>query len=470
MYKTTALILIIYHAILWVVVPYNTLDTIGLDPTEMVAWGRALDFGYYKHPPLPSWIVTGFSQFMNVNMAVFVSSQMAILFTALGVWVLAKKYVSEASIVLSVGLLYVLPYTTWISAEWNHDIVQMPFWVWTIVAFQWVRVSKGKNIFAYAFMAAVSAIGLYGKYSMGVLYISLFLYAVLWCRYVLRFWGMVVFAVLFGAIITPHILWLQAVDFLPFTYAQGQFAKSSVWAGLGGFWGTQIVNLLFVFLGILIARRKAKYRSLSVPIGHFLVYITIMPLIVVTVIAVISGISIHSRWGYPFLSTAPLMLLWFCEKQGYRISAIWGVVWVILINSGVAGYYNYYYTKNINRGHYPARKIANEIQMIWHENMGTKLSYVAGNQWTAGTVSAYAPDKPKFIVNNDMGINPSLDANDIHRTGYIYVWCANDTAYCTTETPNIKNFIVTGTLTAQSSPPHNTQTHKINWGIVAPKE
>ena len=463
MYKLIILSLIIFHAIVWVSVPYNTLYTVGLDPTEMVAWGRALDFGYHKHPPLPSVIVIGLLKFMNVNLAVFVSSQMVIVFTALGVWVLAKKYVSESSAVLAVALLYVLPYTTWISPEWNHNIVQMPFWVWSIIAFQWICDSKGKNISAYALLAGVSAIGLYGKYSMGILYISLFLYAVLWCRYILRFWGMAVFTVIFVGVLTPHILWLQDVSFLPFTYAQEQFAKSSVWGGLGSFWGALIASLLFVFLGILIAHRKAKYRSLSVPLGHFLVYITIMPLVVVTVVVVLFDISIHSRWGYAFLSTAPLMLLWLCEKRGYRLSTLWGVLWVVIINSSVAGYYAHYYTKNYNRGHYPARPIAHEIQLIWYENMGTKLSYVAGNQWTAGTVSAYAPHRPKLIVNNDVGINHSIDFKHVQQTGYMYIWRPD-------ETPNVKNFSATGTLTAQSHPPHNQKTHKIKWGIVAPKK
>ena len=110
----------------------------------------------------------------------------------------------------------------------------MPFWVWSIVAFQWICDSKGKNISAYALLAGVSAIGLYGKYSMGVLYISLFLYAVLWCRYILRFWGMAVFTVIFVGVLTPHILWLQDVSFFAvYPMPQQQFAKSSVWGGLG---------------------------------------------------------------------------------------------------------------------------------------------------------------------------------------------------------------------------------------------
>ena len=97
MYKLITLSLIILHAIVWVSVPYNTLYTVGLDPYGNVAWGRALDFGYHKHPPLPSCDCDRSFKVYECKFGGVCIFAMAIVFTALGVWVLAKKYVSESS-------------------------------------------------------------------------------------------------------------------------------------------------------------------------------------------------------------------------------------------------------------------------------------------------------------------------------------------------------------------------------------
>ncbi len=460
MYKSLAIGIVGIHMVLWILVPYYTLYTVGLDSVEMIAWGRSLDWGYFKHPPLPSWVVIAFESFLPTNIAVFVASQVFIAFTAMGVWVLAKAFVSESSRFMATILVLVFPHTTWISAEWNHHLVQLPFWVWTVVAFHQVCRHRGNSLWAWAFMGGVAALGLYGKYSLGILYISIFLYAILWRRYIFNIWGLWVFTVVFVGVLAPHAVWLKTVDFAPLSYMQGRFEEAATWQRLGSFWGAFIVNLTFVVLGIGIARRKFKFRSLSVPLGHFLVYMTCMPLIVVTILAIILNISVYSTWNYPFLSLVPLMFIWWCEKRGYTMSALWGSIWVVGVGGAVAGYYGYYYTVNLNRGHYPAQAIATQAQQIWRYHVNTPLAYVAGNQWTAGSVAVYAADKPKFIVDNDVAINNSIDFNDVKTKGYMYIWRAD-------ETPNVSSFTATGTIVVPYHPPFADKDHTVNYGIIA---
>ncbi len=451
--------IIVLHATIWIVTPYNTLHTVGLDPIEMIAWGRSLDLGYFKHPPMPSWVVIALESFLPTNIAVFTSSQLFIAMTAIGVWTLAKDFVSENSAVVAAIFTLIFPHTTWISPEWNHNLVQLPFWVWTIVAFHWVCTSHGNNIRAWAFMGAVSALGLYGKYSMGIVYVSIFLYAVLWRWYIFKFWGIWVFAIVFCTVLAPHAVWLHSVDYSPFLYAKHRLQEAPLWGRLGSFWGAFFVNLVFAGVGILIARQKCKFCALSVRPEHFLVYITWMPLVILTILAIVMDMSVYSTWNFPFLTVVPLMFIWWCEKCGYTMSVLRGGIWVVVISAGVAGYYAYYYTVNFNRGHYPAVQLATQVQQIWRQNMHTPLAYVTGNLWDAGIIAVYAPDTPKYIVDNDKTLNPSLDFNDVKQKGYMYVWSPQ-------ETPNITDFIATGKIVAHPFPPFEGNTQTLNWGIV----
>lgn len=466
MYKTIFWGVLIYHAVLWILVPMFTLDTAGLDPVEMVAWGRGLDFGYFKHPPLPSVIVIGLDTIFPTHMAVFVASQSAIFLTAVGVWKIAQKYVPESSAMVATLMILITPYTTWISPEWNHNIVQMPLWIWSLYAFYKICETHGKNLGYFALLAGISALGMYAKYSMAILYMAMALYAIGWRRDIIRIWGVVVFGGVFGAVIAPHIWWVIQTDFMTFTYAQDRGKEFAMLPALGSFLGAQVANVVFVVIGMRIARHKhVLSASSSAPLspvadGHFLMAMIVLPFIVVVCISLGTGLALHSSWGYPFLSLVPLGMVWVYHRKGYTLCLKKSILWVWGVTTLVAGYYAYHYTHIHNRGHYPAQELATHIQQKWRVHMDTPLAYVAGNQWNAGSISMYAPDTPKFIVYNNPDINPSLDFDHISDYGYMLVW-RPDESY----TP-LGKMIAQGVIHVPHHGTFGDIKATLHWGIV----
>ena len=46
----------VVHLAVWVLVPVLTHPNAPLDVVEIVYWGHEWQWGYVKHPPLPSWL------------------------------------------------------------------------------------------------------------------------------------------------------------------------------------------------------------------------------------------------------------------------------------------------------------------------------------------------------------------------------------------------------------------------------
>ena len=58
-------IFLLIHLIVWTLVPSISNVNLPLDTIEALAWGRNLDWGFDKHPPLSAFMVEMFYQFFG---------------------------------------------------------------------------------------------------------------------------------------------------------------------------------------------------------------------------------------------------------------------------------------------------------------------------------------------------------------------------------------------------------------------
>ena len=73
-------IFIITHLIIWTLVPTLTNNNLPLDTIEALAWGRSLDWGFDKHPPLSAFVVETVYQFFgNRDWAYYLISQIFVI-------------------------------------------------------------------------------------------------------------------------------------------------------------------------------------------------------------------------------------------------------------------------------------------------------------------------------------------------------------------------------------------------------
>ena len=90
-WKRAFLLLCAFQIVVWTAMPTLLRLNVSLDVAEIVSWGHEWQLGYYKHPPLVSWISEA-ARVLSGNQATFfiyVAGQLAIVLTFFAIWRLA---------------------------------------------------------------------------------------------------------------------------------------------------------------------------------------------------------------------------------------------------------------------------------------------------------------------------------------------------------------------------------------------
>ena len=74
-------LLCLFQLVAWTLIPLLFHPNVSLDVVEIVAWGHQWQFGYFKHPPLPSWLAEAIA---NLSDARFAAKGVAALVEAAG--------------------------------------------------------------------------------------------------------------------------------------------------------------------------------------------------------------------------------------------------------------------------------------------------------------------------------------------------------------------------------------------------
>ncbi|MEO9122919.1 MAG: hypothetical protein ABI228_07965, partial [Burkholderiaceae bacterium] len=82
--KIIVLLFLTGMVVLWTVLCGVSHRAPDLDGMEELVWASSFEWGYYKHPPLPSWVLYGLtSLFGKPVWLVFFAGQ---VFSAIGLW------------------------------------------------------------------------------------------------------------------------------------------------------------------------------------------------------------------------------------------------------------------------------------------------------------------------------------------------------------------------------------------------
>ena len=80
-------VFLLFHFIVWTLIPTFSNINLPLDTIEALAWGSNLDWGYSKHPPLSAFTVEIFySIFGSQDWAYYALSQIYIIIAFIFVW------------------------------------------------------------------------------------------------------------------------------------------------------------------------------------------------------------------------------------------------------------------------------------------------------------------------------------------------------------------------------------------------
>ena len=101
-WRAFALCLLLYFLV-WALAPALLTSSVPLDVSEGINWGSELQWGYYKHPPLSSWILFGFYQAFG-HFGPYILSQICVILTLWLVYCLGKEVMSADRALLGSAL------------------------------------------------------------------------------------------------------------------------------------------------------------------------------------------------------------------------------------------------------------------------------------------------------------------------------------------------------------------------------
>jgi 4-amino-4-deoxy-L-arabinose transferase-like glycosyltransferase len=431
--------------LLYALVPALTFPTPPLDVVEGFAWGRELQLGYTKHPPMQAWLLE--ASYRLTGGGTFGGYWLSAICAALGylfIWMLARRLgLSPWQAFWAMALTSVTFYFTLPMPEFNPNILQVPVWAGMMLLYH--RTLEKGRLVDWILLGALAAFGLYTKYFVALLIGTIGLYALIFAdaRRHLASAGPWICALTCALLLVPHLMWLLQTDFLTLQYAASRSnpATSLVDHVVNplNFLGAQIGNhaglLLVVLAGLgwrearqLNARRAKNLHRLEPARDRFLLWFSLVPLTVVLLASALTGNEFEHMWGTPMFVLSGIVAvrylalpaLWHFPRRAFAaVVAIQAIFLGVLFGQAVLE--PLWKTKH-TRIHYPGREIGEDLARIWRQETGTDLAYVAGDMWSAANVSLYAPSRPSMYYLHSRTLSPWIDLADIQKKGVMIVW------------------------------------------------
>ena len=228
------------------------------DMGEMVAWSRDAGIGTVKHPPLGAWLVGAwFKIFPQADWAYYVFAMVLATFALWVAWRVSEGYLEGEKRVAGLLLLTFIPFFNFHALKYNANTVLIP--LWALVTWFFLRSYETRSVFWAALAGAAAAAAMMGKYWSVFLLAGLGIAALADPRRKQYFGSAAPWVTIaVGAILfAPHVAWLVAQDFAPFTYAvvahQSTLASAAL-SGLGFLLGVAGYIAPAVVLSALMTR------------------------------------------------------------------------------------------------------------------------------------------------------------------------------------------------------------------------
>ncbi|MEI8327306.1 MAG: glycosyltransferase family 39 protein, partial [Betaproteobacteria bacterium] len=443
---------------------------------------HSFEWGYYKHPPLPTWLLIAASRLLGTPWwLTSILAGLCLMGTALASYALALRLTTRRSAQLAM-LLWGLHLTlTWRADLYNHNTVLMLLcacMAWAVVA-----ATQQRSLRHWLIAGACAGLALLAKYQAVVLMLVL-LVALVRGGYLsdaLHRKGLALAALLAALVFTPHLIWLFANDFLPLHYASTQLPTrwslvgqealiSFILQQLRFFWPA-LAAVLVCIAFIPMSARSAKTRAGENPQQDDprLAWVRLLALGPLTLVLLIglAGTHLQNHWGMQTLQFASMGLaLWLARRSTVRprqMLVVAGALQLLLL-----GYVTQHMLHIREVGwqgqgdkFYPAGPLAQEALADWQRATSCSLHYVVGPSFEAGTIAVFSGQNPAVFERGSRIASPWIDTADVQRSGALYV------AYSRSELPH--RAATQGSMVITSAQ-NSKRPQTVYWSAVAPSE
>ncbi len=442
---------LVVHVLIWWLLPALLQHNLPLDVIEQLAWGREWQMVYFKHPPLPAWIVESIATiFGRWPPALYLAGPIASALSLFAVWRLGCAMLGERRALLAVLAQEGVVYFTFFTPEFNHNVVLLPLWAALgLAGYRALFEPGGARVISgrWVWFGVLAALGLLGKYTTALLLLPLLVLAVVHPR-LRRVWaapGPWLALAVALLLLLPHLLGLWRIDFAPLFFPFERAPGPTHWYD-------HIVNpTLFALaqfgdiaaavlaLALLAWRRPNESPALPRPEPPspeqraYLWTITWAPVALAIAASVILGLHLKDMWGYPMWCFIGLFLM--AEAVGpittrglQRFTTAWLVILITVpivfaVQQTIGGRF----VRKATRAQFPGQELARLVEQRWHAVVGdAPLAIVAGDVWIAGSIAFYGAERPSVFIDADPTRSPWITAPALARQGAVLIWSATE--------------------------------------------
>jgi 4-amino-4-deoxy-L-arabinose transferase-like glycosyltransferase len=441
------------HVVLWTLIltQLKAAQDVHFDVAEAFAWGQKFLLGYGKHPPLSGWVAgTWFMIFPVADWATY-----ALAMTVLGIgmmicWAIALRVVDRRRAFFVLVMVALYPIFNFKGFKYNPDLLQLV--TLPLVVLTYLDAFEKRTVRAGLWLGLAGALALMTKYWVVTMIGAIGIAALLHPARLLFLrspapW--VAIATMVVAMI-PHLVWLQQVNFVPFTYAGDTYAIGDYAQCIDltiGYIGHNIALLaLPVALGAaalawrphwwsMAIRRPLQFVALPWSRGanpgvrsSQAINIWIIQIVVAIgppIGALVFEIYLKTDWGISLFFLTPLALvaiptLRVQRAALVRIAAIWLVLTLIVlatspriavatIPNNTAGIYAYG----------SRSQLARELTELWQQRFHSRWAVVAAATDLGEPMTFYSPDHPAPLTPGELWSSGLTSLAEAKRLGFI---------------------------------------------------
>lgn len=435
---------LLFVLVLWTLLPALFQAVAHADNIEQINWAHHAQWGYVKHPPLPTWLLIAAEQFLTPTATLTYAMAMScVIVTLCLLYCLARELTDPHTAIAATVVASANYYLMGRGSFYNHNTVMLPF----VAATAWAVVRIVQNgqhkpsamsLWPWLLMSLSTVLGLLTKYQMAVISatacVALIDAGVL--RSVRLRWAMLFSAMLVGVLLLPHFFWLQAHQFSTFNYAGRSLladnAPSHRLLVALGYLAQQIGRLApaLLLLGLLGAFKPSKGHPLGLATPQTaglraLTWMAWFPTTVVLGMALLGGVAVQNHWG---ASTTLLIPIWICLVVRSKLTLSWPRLWIsVLAIQLAAGIWFIHTARTSTEFHFrfPAKQLAAQANDLWLAQCPDSPTIVAGPDWEAGAIAMNLPQHPNVLASGDRRYAAWVDDQQIAQNGVLIFWRPN---------------------------------------------
>ena len=491
------LLLCLGQVLLWTLAFGLTYQAPEPDSAEQLVWSFSMQNGYWKHPPLPTWLMRGLVTVFGASVALpFAAAQLSIVVALALTWRLGCELMTPRRSLIAMVLTSLVTYHNIGGDSFNHSTVLLPFQAATFLLFFKATRSGKWRYWALA--------GIFAGLSMLVKYVALVPLASLLVYFAVdrqlhqrrEFIGATIAMMAFAAVLTPHFLWLTATDFMPLWYARSVAhplpdIQATTWS-LFDFGVTQAERLLplFAALWLVLSRRAAgvspplRVASLSQRNALFLWTIGFAPLALTLAIGLFTQTELQGRWGTNLFMMSGWLALAASDRAdtpkmlNRALFLTFGIQLLLCLGMTLSKTVVADQLRVRTRANFPAAALAREAQAAWSANMQVPMRVVIADTWLGGSLIAAHGEPLAVLIDGQPEKSPWIAADTVRHCGaLVLVDRSIDTAASEEQRPALTAYMALASVSGTWTLPWNgtrrstdeTPRGSVQWGIIRPE-